>query len=179
MKKWMYLIFPAVMMGLFLIFYVSHTKEMTAREEARAAAVAKKAAEEKRIKDETEARAREDAAKKQAEREAEEKRKEDERRAKVAALDKEIRDGIAAAKAEADKFSKEANALEVELDRLRKEKDRLGREAFEYAKQVEAARVARRNAELDSQRMLEMITKRASESALVRPPAPPAAAPRT
>ena len=104
-------------------------------------------------------------------------KKEDERRAKQMAADKEIRDGTNAALAEADKYSKEANALQIELDRLQKEKDRLGREAFDLAKQVEAAKVERRNAELESQRMIEMIARRASDSSLVRMPAPPAPAP--
>jgi uncharacterized protein involved in exopolysaccharide biosynthesis len=176
MKKWMYLIFPGVMLGLFLIFYVSHMKTSEQNEAARKEVAAKKTAEEKRMKEESEQRAREDAAKKQAEREAEEKKKEDDRRAKQAAIDKEIADGIAAAKADADKAHKQLTDLEVQLDALKKEKDRLGRETFEAAKAVEAARVARRNAELESQRMLEMIVKRAADSSLTRMPQPPAPA---
>jgi hypothetical protein len=177
MKKWMYLIFPGAMLALFLVFYVSHMKTAEENERVRTEVAAKKKADEEKKKKEAEDRAREDAAKKQAEREAEEKKKEDERRAKQMAADKEIRDGTNAALAEADKYSKEANALQIELDRLQKEKDRLGREAFDLAKQVEAAKVDRRNAELESQRMIEMISRRASESSLVRMPAPPAPAP--
>lgn len=181
MKKWMYLIFPGVMLGIFLVFYVAHQKEALKNEEARKVTVAQKTAADKQEKELSEKRAREDAAKKQAERDAQEKKKDDDRRAKQAAIDKEIRDGIAAALAEGSKFHKEATALEVALDGLRKEKDRLGREAFELAKQVEVARVARRNAELESQRMLEMISRRAADSSLTKmpalpppPPAPPA-----
>jgi hypothetical protein len=181
MKKWMYLIFPGVMLGLFLVFYFSHTKEMEAKEVKNKQVAADKAAKEKKAKDESERLAREDAAKKQAEREAEEKKKDEDRRAKQAAIDKQIRDETLAAKAEGDKAAKEAADLEIQLDRLRKDKDRLGREAFDAAKAVEAAKVVRRNAELDSQRVLEQISKRAHDSSLVRPPpVPPApAAPRT
>ena len=175
MKKWMYLIFPGVMLGLFLIFYVSHMKTSEQKERERTEFATKKAAEEKRMKDESEQRAREDAAKKQAEREAEEKKKDDDRRAKQAAIDKEIADGIAAAKADADKADKELKALQATLENLKKDKDRLARETFDAAKAVEAARVARRNAELESQRFLEMIVKRAAESSLTRPPMPPPA----
>jgi hypothetical protein len=179
MKKWMYLIFPGALLAIFLVFYLGHQKEAEKNEAIRKDVAKQKEVADKKAKDESEERARKDAAQKQAEREAEDKKKEDERRAKTAAIDKEIRDGIAAAVAEGDKFHKEATALEVELDRLKKEKDRVGREAFEMAKQVEAARVARRNAELESQRMLEMITRRAADSSLTRmpviPPPPPVA----
>lgn len=176
MKKWMYLIFPGAMLGLFLIFYFAHQKEAVAREEARKVAIAKKEADEKAKKAEAERIAREDAEKKQREREEEDRKKEEARRAKQAAEDKRIRDETEASRAEADKYAKEANQLEVELDRLRKEADRLGRETFDFAKQVEAARVARRNAELEAQRLLEMITRLAAESSITRPPAPPAPA---
>ena len=88
MKKWMYLIFPGAMLGLFLVFYFSHQKETEARESARQATIAKKKADDDRQKQDAENRARADAAKKQAEREAEEKKKDEDRRAKQAAIDK-------------------------------------------------------------------------------------------
>lgn len=180
MKKWIYLIIPGILLTVFLVFYFSHQKEATAREEARSTALAKKIADEKALKEKAEQQAREDAAKKQAEREAEEKKKEDERRAKQAAADKQIRDETNQARAEADKAHKELQQLEIALDKLRKDKDRLTREAFDLAKQVELAKVARRNAELESQRMVEMISRRAADSSLVRPPMIPAApAPRS
>jgi len=181
MKKWIYLIIPGVLLGLFLIFYFSHQKESEAREITRMEIAAKKIADEKKTKEDAEKRAREDAAQKQAEREAEEKKKDEERRAKVAAIDKELRDTTEAARAEGAKYQKEAAALQAELERLYREKDKLAREAFEFSKQVEAARVERRNAELESQRMIEMIVRRASDSSLVRMPTippPPTAATR-
>lgn len=179
MKKWIYLIIPGVLLGLFLIFYFSHQKESQAREAERTAIATKKKADEQRTKEEAEQRAREDAAKKQAEREAEEKKKEDERRAKQAAIDKEIRDTTEAARAEAARYQKDAQTLQTQLEQLHRDKDRLSREAFDLQKQVEAAKVERRNAELESQRMIEMIVRRASDSSLVRmpvmPPVPTAA----
>lgn len=180
MKKWIYLIIPGILLGLFLIVWFGHQKERQEREAKRAAVLAKKMAEEKAAKEDSERRAREDAAKKQAEREAEAKAKEEERRAKQAAIDKQIKDETEAARKEADKFHKELMALEIEIDRLRKQRDGLTREAFELAKQVEMAKVARRNAELESQRMVEMIARRAADSSLTRPPMlPPVAPPRS
>lgn len=170
MKKWMYLIFPAAMLGVFLVFYMSHAKELHEKEQrkiaeaktAREAADAKKAAAEKK--------AREDAAKRQQERDAEEKQKADEKAAKQAADDKKVKDDTAKYVAQGDAAAKQLAAAEQELDRLRKEKDKTSREAFDIAKQVELSRIARRNAELEIQRMNEMIVKRASDSSLVRPP---------
>ena len=61
MKKWMYLIFPGAMLGLFLVFFLSHTKEAEAREQTRLEALAKKVAQEAAKKKEDETRARKDA----------------------------------------------------------------------------------------------------------------------
>lgn len=171
MKKWMYLLAPAVMMGVFLIFYFSYVEKAHAKErEAKARVEAdKKAADEK--KKVAEAKARDDAKKRQDERDAEERKKEKERADKQAAEDKKVRDQTNEALARGKAAEDKAKALEAQLDNLRKEKDRLSREAFDIAKQVELARIARRNAELEIQRMTEMISKRASDSSLVRPPA--------
>lgn len=177
MKKWMYLIAPAIMMGVFMIFYFSYVEKAHAKEAAAKARVIeeKKAAEEK--KRVAEAKAREDAKKRQDERDAEEKRKEKERADKQAAEDKKVRDATNEFLARGKAAETKVKQLETQLDNLRKEKDRLTREAFDIAKQVELARIARRNAELEIQRMTEMVTKRASESSLTRPPMiPPAPA---
>jgi hypothetical protein len=174
MKKWMYLIFPGVMLGVFLVIYFAHEKEADLRERTRAEEVMKKKAEDKRQKDIAEEKAKESAQKAQKEREQEEAKKDAERQAKSAAIDKEIADTTAAAVAEADKNAKQAAALEVELDRLHKAKDQLSRQTFDLAKQVELAKVDKGNAEMESQRMVEMIARRAAESSMTRMPMPPA-----
>ena len=177
MKKWIYLIVPAVMMAGFLFVYFGHVETMHAKEAAKAASVAQAKAEAEAKKKDAEQKARSDAKKRQDEREAEEAKKEKEKADKQAADDKKVRDAIAEFTAKADSASKQAAALEAELDRIRKEKDRLSRETFDLAKQVELARIARRNAELEIQRMTEMIARKASESAMTRPPVVAAPAP--
>jgi hypothetical protein len=177
MKKWMYIIFPGVMLGLFLVFYLSHAKEAEQKEIAMAQKAEADKAEADRKKKEAEAKARDDARKRQEEREAEERKKEEEKAAKQAKDDKMVRDQIAEYTAKADAAQKQINALDSELDRLRKEKDKMSRETFDLAKQVELTRIARRNAELEIQRMNEMIVRRASDSSLVRPPQMPPPAP--
>lgn len=174
MKKWMYLIFPSVMLAGFLVIYFSHKEKSEAKERAHIAELAKKKADDDEKKKVAEAKAREDAKKRQDERDAEERQKEEKKAAQQAADDKKVRDQTAEYTAKGDAAAKQVATLEIELDRLRKEKDKTSRETFELAKQVELARIARRTAELEIQRMTEMLVRRASDSALVRPPAVPA-----
>ena len=47
------------------------------------------------------------------------------------------------------------------------------RDAFDAAKKVELARIAKRNAELDIQRFTDMVQRKAAESYLLRLPPPP------
>jgi hypothetical protein len=178
MKKWMYLVFPGVMLAAFLVLYFMHEKDADIRERQQAAAAAQKAAVDKQQKAEAEAKAQADAQKRQQEREAEERAKEEAHRKKQEAADKEVRDRTNATIAEADKSAKEAAALEIELDRLHKQRDQFSRETFDLAKQVERAKTDKRTAEMEEQRMTEMIARRAAESSIARlPPPPPAPKP--
>lgn len=173
MKKWMYLIFPGIMLVGFVFIYLGHVEETHRKEEALRKKVAQERADLEAKKKAAEAKAREDAKKRQDERDAEEKKKEDEKAAKQAADDKKVADATAEYTAKGDAAQKQVTALEQELDRLRKEKDKTSRESFELAKQVELARIARRNAELEIQRMTEMVSRRAADSSMTRPPPMP------
>lgn len=175
MKKWMYVIFPGIMLALFLIVYTSHVKEAEQREKERIAKAEEMRKQEQAKKEEAERLAAEDAKKRQQERDEAERKKEEERRAKQEAADKEVRDRTAEYKAKADGFAKKANELEVELDRLHKQKEQASRDDFETAKQVELARVAKRNAELQEQHLMQMIAQRADASAMAQMPPPPIA----
>jgi hypothetical protein len=179
MKKWMYLIFPGIMLGLFLTFFLSHTKEVEVREAARLAAMNRKQADDLEMKKADEERARLDAAKNAAIRAKDEADKEAARVAKLAAQDKEVQDATDKALADAVASQKEIDRLIVELDQLHKQKDQLSREAFDVAKKVELAKVDRRNAELEIQRTTEMIVRRSGESFLNRLPPPPPPPPKT
>lgn len=178
MKKWMYLIFPGAMLGLFLVFFLSHTKEAEERERVRIEALNKKIAEDAAKKKADEDRARADAEKRAAERAAEDAKKEAEKIAKQAAIDKDIKDATDKALAEATASQKSIDQLEAELARLHKQKDQLTRDNFDMAKQVEAAKIAKRTAELEIQRTVDLVARRAQESYLLRlPPPPPPPAP--
>jgi chromosome segregation ATPase len=126
----------------------------------------KKVAEEK---------AREDSARRSAERAAEDSKREAEKIAKWQSESKKIQDDIDKAQADSDLYNKEVAALELTLDSLKKSKDKASRESFDLVKQVERAKVDRRNAEIEIQRLTEMVSRRAAESSLTRPPAIPTA----
>lgn len=173
MKKWMYVISVGSMLTVFLFFYFAHIKEAEAHEKIRleklhqeeAAAAAKKAdAEEK---------ARQDAEKRAAERAAEEAKKEADRVAAWEKSSREIQDSTDTYLGLGDKYQKSINELELKLADLRSQKEKLNREAFDFAKQVEAARIEKQNAEIESQRMTEMIAQRAADSSLTAMPPPP------
>ena len=143
MKKWMYLIFPSVMLAGFLVFYFSHAKEAEAKEAQHIAQIAKDKAAADEKKKIAETKARDDARKRTEERDAEEKKKDEEKAAKQAADDKKVRDSTTEYTSKAEAAEKKVAAQNAELDRLRKEKDKTSRETFELAKQVELARIAR------------------------------------
>jgi murein DD-endopeptidase MepM/ murein hydrolase activator NlpD len=173
MKKWIYLIFPAVLLvGLFVV-YKGHVKEAEEKAQVVAAKVAKDRADAEAKKQAAEAKARADAKKRQDERDAEEKKKADEKSARQAADDKKVAEQTAEFLAKVTAAQKQITALEAELDRLRKDEDRASRENFDAAKKIELARIARRNSELEIQRTTEMIAKRAEQSSMTRPPPPP------
>jgi chromosome segregation ATPase len=173
MKKWMYVISVGSMLAVFLFFYFAHIKEAEAAEQIRlekqrqeqAAAAAKKA--------EAEEKARLDAEKRAAERAAEEKKKEEERVAAWEKTSREIQEKTDEYLALGDKYQKTINDLELQLADLRSQKEKLNREAFDFAKQVEAARIEKQNAEIESQRMTEMIAQKAADSTLAQMPPPP------
>ena len=173
MKKWMYIIFPGAMLGLFLVFFLSHTKEAEANEKVRQEVLAKKIAEDAAKKKADEDRARVDAEKRAADRAAEDAAKEAKKIAAQAAIDKDVKDATDKALAEAAASQKTIDGLEAELERLHKQKDQLSREGFDIAKQVEAAKVAKRTAELEIQRTVDLVAKKSQESFLTRMPPPP------
>lgn len=177
MKKWMYLIFPGVMLVGFIFVYMSHVEKAETKAKAVAEKIAKEKSDAESKKKAAEAKAREDAQKRQEERDAEERKKAEEKEAKQAADDKKVRDQTAEYAAKGEAAQKQVSALESELDRLRKERDKTSRESFDIAKRIELARIARRNAELEIQRMTEMVSRRAAESSLTKPPVMPALPP--
>lgn len=178
MKKWYFVIAPTLMLGVFLVFYFLSTAETERREQVHAAALAAQKADAEQKKKVAEETAREDAEKRNQQRLADEAKAAQEKLEKYEAAMRKIQEGTDKANASAEKFAKQVSDLSIELDALYKQKDEESREAFELAKKVQAAEVARRNAELDIQRMVEMIADRAELSLMAKMPPPPPPTPK-
>jgi hypothetical protein len=179
MKKWLYVISVGSMTAIFLALYMSHVKEADEKDRQRAVMVKQKQDEELAKKKADEAKARVDAEQRAAQRAKEDAEKEAEKRAKWEAAGKKLKDDTAAAMARADKAAKLSAELEIKLDTARKDREKANRESFDTAKLVERAQVDKQNAELENQRLLEMISRRAADSSMTRmPPPPPPPAPK-
>jgi hypothetical protein len=172
MKKF-YLLVPLVLTALFVVYYLNFTRTYAETEAERAAEKQRISDEELSRKQEAERVAKADADRRSAERAAEEARKESEKRKKWEDAGREIADTAAKYNADADKYAKESAQLEMRLLELRGQKEKAAREAFDLAKRVELARIAKRNAELEIQRMTEMVARRAAESAMAQVVAAP------
>ena len=175
---YIYVLIPVVLLLAFLFMpgsgYFSAMKDLAAKH----AAVAQKKADEKAAEDarrkQIEERAQADAKKRQDQRDAEERAKEQKKIKEYEDAMRQLKDEADKYLAEADKNQKDANALELQLNDLRSNKEKTNRETFELSKQVELAKIARRNAELEIQRMVDMVAQRLGASYLAQmpPPAP-------
>lgn len=159
-----YLIIPVVFLLLFGGIYWKHN-ETAALEAARESAELARADEAARLqKTEAERKAREDAGRRAAEREAAERRKEEERRAKWEAESILIAEETARHTRRAAEASAELAALEKQLAALRAWKEEGGRAAFEAERENELLTIKKRNAELEIQRITQIVARRAAAS---------------
>lgn len=161
-----YYIVPAILTVIFTIYFFRFSEELEQRDAAKAAEVAQIQAEAAAKKKEAEMRAKEDADRRAAEREAEEARRIAEREANWERVSQEIADVTAELNERADELSKQANALDLQLVALREKRAQTARESFALERRVEEARIRKRNAEMEIQRMTEMISQRAERSSL-------------
>jgi Uncharacterized conserved protein len=169
-----YYIVPIVLLVLFGFVYWQHQGEMNQKIEAQKAEEARIRAEEEAKKAEAERKAREDAERRMAEREEAERKKEEDRIAKRKAEIERINSDIERFTKQLADNNKEAASLEKQLASLRAEKEQLGRDSFDLSKKIALAHANKRTAEIEVQRMAQMVAKRASESTLTQMPTPPA-----
>ena len=172
-----YLIVPAILLAIFGFVYNGALKEMAQKEVDRIAKIDAAAKADADRKTEIEKKSQAEARERQIKREADDA-------AKAAKKEKDYQDAMTKLKDEADdytgqtaKLTKEAADLEAGILQTRNDKERLTREGLELAKQVELAKINRRNAELEIQRMIDMVAKKLNDSSIaVAPPPPPPAA---
>lgn len=175
MKKWTYVTFPVAMMVLFLLFYMQDSKRLDALEKQREAAVAEKRRADDEQRAELQRKAKAESDRRAAEQAAAAAQKEADRIAKWNADTDKIKAQIASANAESADQAAKAKELQDQLDVLQKSREQKSREAFDLTRAVEAARVDQENAELENQRMIEIIANKASQSAMANYTPPPPA----
>jgi len=173
MKKWMYVTFPGVMLALFLVLYFAEEKKREAREKAHAAELARTKKDQDDKVSAQRVKADQEAKKRTADRQASDKKKEDERLAKWNKEGQEIDTEINRAKTSTDQSAKEIARMEAELAKLREARERGNREFLDALKAVELAQINRRTAELENERLLKIIDRRAGETPNRVIPPPP------
>jgi flagellar motor protein MotB len=175
MKKWLYFVVPLIGLIVFVFFYISFADQAEKAEIARKAEIVRKTEEEQQRKAVLEERARQDAAKKAQERADADALKEREKTAKWEKQGKDIQDDIDDAIKTSSELTAKIVQQEKELANLRKAKENANRDLVEAARAVEQAKVDRRGAEMNIQRLTAFLAKRAEDSALAAPPALPVA----
>lgn len=165
-----YVIAPIVLCVAFVAYYMNFAKQQEVKEKQKAEAVAQAKAVEEQKKKDAEVRARADAEERTRKRLEEEAKKEAEKKAKWDEQGREITGATAEYSGEADRLAKQAAELEIQLAELRRKKEGVNREAFELQRQVELARIAKRNAEFEIQRMTDMVSNRVSNSSVAKGP---------
>ena len=170
MKKWMFLIFPGILLLVFLFFYHQNTASMAERARAHAAQAARQKADEAARKKMIEDKAREDAERRTAEQAADEAKRDADNLAKKTADREKIKADTEKDQAQIDKYTKEAADLQAQFDSLVKQESDENRADFELIKNVERARINRQDAELEIDRFVDMIAQRAERSSLTHPP---------
>lgn len=168
-----YLIVPGTLLGAFLFFYNSALKDMQAKDKAHQEEVARAKATDEARKKELEVKAEADARKHQEERDALEQAKAAKKKKEYDDIITTLRDDITKNTNSADKYAKETADLELQINSLRNQKEKLSTDTFELTKQVEKAKIDRRTAELEIQRMIEMVAKKVGDSSFANIPPPP------
>jgi septal ring factor EnvC (AmiA/AmiB activator) len=170
-----YFIFPVVLLIVFGVYYTQVAQPAMAAqvlvEQKRLAA--QQAAEDARRKD-IELKAQEDARKAQAARDEKEREHQEKLRAEKEQQERDLRAETAKYENDAARLNKQIADLEIAITSLRNQREETKREAFELAKKVELAKIDRRTAETEIQRMYEMVAQKIADSTLTQVPPLPA-----
>jgi Flp pilus assembly protein TadB len=169
MKRFYFIFtFPVVLLVVFSGIYWQFSKSTDEAERLQKEKAAQtKLVEDQKKKDE-EAKARRDSDQRIAERIAEEKAKEDERIARYEAESKRIVDEGQQYATQLANNNREVAELTKQLAELRATKEMKTRELLETATESELAAIAKRRAELEVQRMTEMVARKASTGPLAK-----------
>jgi uncharacterized coiled-coil DUF342 family protein len=175
MRKWIYVLCPVALLGIFVFYYSIKSQEVEAREQEKAAQVAAQKAADADARHIIEEKARLDAEKRAADRAAETAKKEAAKAAKYADYMAKLQDETDKANAQSAELTDKVAELQLKLDQLQKAKEEANQSGFDIEKAIELAEVQKGNADLESERMIAAIAERADKSFLTKMPPPPPA----
>ena len=164
-----YLIIPLVLLAVFGGVYWQYSQQRATEDLVRAAmaCAAKVAAQAQQ--DAVQRRALEEANQRTTVRLAEVQKKQEEQHARWAADTAQILAETARYRAQSDQLREELVTVEKQLNDARKTNAADSVQALALAREVELARIAKRNAELEVQRTTEILARRAAQTSLIPP----------
>jgi type IV secretory pathway VirB4 component len=168
-----YVIFPAFLLIVFCVYYTQIAKP----EMAEKARVEERKAEDQRVADEArrkeiEEKAQADAQKQTQAREAKDRATKERIQREKDEQDGKTKEDTEKYESQAASLNKQISDLEKEIANLRARREALVRDVFAAAAKVEMAKIDRNNAELEIQRMYEMVAQKVGESSLSKLPPP-------
>jgi chromosome segregation ATPase len=165
----LYLLVPVLLLAVFGGVFWQYTRTAAHEAEVKAAEVAAAKQAESAKKAEAELKARADAEQRTAERLAEEAKRDAEKRARIEEENRRIAADTTTYRTQIATLTTETTSLEKQLTELRARREQLNTDAFALAKEVELARIAKRNAELEIQRLTDMVARQAANTTLAKP----------
>ncbi len=169
-----YVVFPTLLLIAFGVYYTQVAKPQMAEQERIEAQKIEdqKAADEVR-RQQIEDKARMDAVAQQQAREAKDKEKQERLQREKDEQDRKVKEETEKFEAEAASVTKQIADMDKEIVNLRAQREQLGREVYESAAKVELAKTDRDNADLEIQRMYDMVAQKVGDSFLTKLPPPP------
>ena len=171
-----YVIFPTCLLIAFGVYYTQVAKPaMAAAAEAEVKRQAEQAAIDEANRHQIELKAQQDAIRQQEERARKDREREEKLRKQQEDQDNQVREETNRWLAESTSLTRQIADLQKGIADLRAQREALNREVFDDAARVERAKIDRRDAELDLQRMYSVVAQKIDESFLVKIPPPPPA----
>jgi hypothetical protein len=171
MKKWIFLICPTVMLGVFLVFYSADRKKAAAHEIEYQAKKQKAIDDKKRADEVIRDKNRKDQAEKEAKKAEDDRQKEAKKAADIAKEKQDDLDATNTAKGNFATRSNEIKAIDAQIVAAQKQRDQLLKDIFGITGEMERARIERTTAELDQERTRKrLLDALASDPSMQMPP---------
>ncbi len=171
-----YVLFPTFLLIVFGVYYTQVAKpQMVAAAVAEQKHQAEQAAIDEANRHQIELKAQQDAIRQQEERAKKDREREEKLRKQQEDQDNQVREETSRWLAESTTLTQQIADLQKGIADLRNQREATNREVFEASARVEKAKIDRRDAELDLQRMYSVVAQKVDDSFLTKLPPPPPA----